>query len=211
MTDVHTEAAAAAWLEVLGALTASVAHRANNVFNATAINLHVLVSRLAPANVPDAMSGSELAGRTLGYAEQASTALESTSELVQSILALARPLPTPADPARMLTDIVRVVTAGAGDGTVGPDIEVRNPVLPRESAPLARLAIAVGVREIMRSGYRGRVSWVGREIRLSREPQGASTHDGLLPMVSDDIMRIMDDAGFAVQAQTDVVTFSIPM
>jgi signal transduction histidine kinase len=211
VTDVLSEAAAAAWLEVLGALTSNVAHRANNVFNAAAVNLHVLVSRLAPANIPSGMSGGDLSARTVVYAEQASKALESMSELVQSLLALARPLPTPVDPARMLMDIVRVVVAGAGDGVLDLDIEVQDPVLPREAAPVARLAIAVGMREIQRTGSRGRVSWVGRDVRLSREADGASVHDGRLPMVSDEIVRILDEAGFAVQAQTDVVTFSIPV
>lgn len=210
MTDVLSEAAAAAWLEVLGALMSNVAHRSSNVLNAAAINLQVLVSRLSPANVPDGMSGAELSSRTFGFAEQASNALGATSELVLSMLALARPLPTPVDPARMVNDIMRVVTAAEVPGALGIVGEVHNAVLPREAGPVARLAIAAGVQAMHRPHYSGRVVWEGLEVRLERVWHGGPA-GGEEPMLKEEIVRILDEAGFAVRAQTGVITFFIPV
>jgi hypothetical protein len=201
-----TDAAAAAWLEVLGLLIANVAHKSHNVLNATMINLHVLVSRLSPTNIPTGMSGADLSTRTLVHAENASKALDSTSELVHSMLALARPLPVPADPSRMLTDIIRVVTADAREGAPVLDVEVQDPILGQDAGPEARLAIAAGVRALHRSGRGGTVRWVAREVTLAQPNGGANAK----PILTDEILRILADAGFSVHARTELVTFSIP-
>jgi signal transduction histidine kinase len=207
VTDVLSESAAAAWLEVLGALMGGVAHRSNNILNAATVNAQVLVSRLAPGSVPAGMSGADLSARTFAFAEKTSVALQSTTELVHSMLALARPLSVPADPVRMVDDIVRVVAADAD--TAGPRlaISVQDAVLPPEAGAVVRLAIASGARVLQCGERGGTVRWVGREVSLTR-PNGDA---GEVPILGDDIVRILIEAGFAVQARTDVVTFSIPV
>jgi hypothetical protein len=198
-----TDAAAAAWLEVLGALVADAAHAVNNVLNGAAVNLGVVTSRLSSPKVADA-TGEALAGRTVGFAADAATGLEAVSELVQSVVSLARPLPVSVDPARLVRDVVRVASAGCESGTVGIGVELRDPVLPSEGGPVVRLAIASGVRTLMRGGTGGMVSWVIRDIVLSR-PAGS----GGEPIVPARVMRILADTGVSVRAEADIVTLRV--
>jgi hypothetical protein len=198
-----TDAAAAAWLEVLGALVADAAHAVNNVLNGAAVNLGVVASRLSSPKVADS-TGEALAGRTAGFATDAATGLEVVSELVQSVMSLARPLPVSVDPARLVREIVRVASAGCEAGTVGIGVELRDAVLSPEVGPVVRLAIASGVRTLLRGGSGGMVSWVATDVVLSR-PTGS----GGGPIVPERVVRILADAGLAVRAEADVVTFSL--
>jgi hypothetical protein len=201
-----TDAAAAAWLEVLGALISNAAHASNNALNAAAVNLSVLASRLSSPTVAES-SGTDVAARTAGFAAQAATGVDSVSELVQSMVALARPLPVPADPWRIVADIVRVATADARQGTSPWRVEISDPVLMPDAAPLVRLAVASGVVALQREGHDGTVRWGGREVVLGW-PTGVSP-DGR-PILADNILRIVSSAGFAVHVEADSVTFSIP-
>jgi hypothetical protein len=198
-----TDAAAAAWLEVLGALVADAAHAVNNVLNGAAVNLGVVTSRLSSPKVADA-TGEALAGRTVGFATDAATGLEAVSELVQSVVSLARPLPVSVDPARLVREIVRVAAAGCESGTVGIGVELRDPVLPSEVGPVVRLAIASGVRTLLRGGTGGIVSWVVRDVVLSR-PTGS----GGEPIVPERVMRMLADSGVSVRAEADIVTLRV--
>lgn len=200
-----TDALAAAWLDVLGALMADAAHASNNALNAASVNLSVLTTRLSSPKVAES-SGEELAGRTAEFAVQAVTGLDSVSELVQSMVALARPLPAPPDPWRMVADIGRVATAGVPPGAIGVGIELREPEVTPDVGPAVRLVIAAGLRALLRAGQGGMVFWVGREIWLAVP---AAT-DGAAPILSDNILRIVADAGLTVRAEGDVVRFSIP-
>lgn len=201
-----TDAAAAAWLEVLGALISNAAHASNNALNAAAVNLSVLASRLSSPAVAES-SGKDLAARTAGFAAKAATGVDAVSELVQSIVALARPLPIPADPWRMVADIVRVATADAHQGTLAWRVEMSDPVLMPDAAPLVRLAIASGVVALQREGHGGTMRWGGREVVLGW-PTGTSPD--ARPILADNILRIVRTAGFAVHPEADRVTFSIP-
>jgi hypothetical protein len=209
-----TDAAAAAWLEVLGALITNAAHASNNALNAAAVNLSVLASRLTSPKVAES-SGTELAARTAGFAAQAAAGLDSVSELVQSMVGLARPLPVPGDPWRMVADIVRVVTADTRQGTSVWSVEISDPVLMPDAGPLVRLAIASGVVALHRAGHGGTVRWAGREVVLGW-PDGspgappAGTVVDTRPILADNILRIVSAAGFAVRVEAGSVTFSIP-
>jgi hypothetical protein len=209
-----TDAAAAAWLEVLGTLIANAAHASNNALNAAAVNLGVLASRLSSPKVAES-SGAELASRTATFATQASAGLDAVSELVQSMVALARPLPVPVDPWRMVADIVRVVSADTPLGTSAWSVELTDPVLMPDAGPVVRLAVASGVLALQREGHGGTVRWVGRTVVLGRSdgsagaPPSGATLD-TRPILADNILRIMSAAGFAVQVEGGSVTFSIP-
>jgi hypothetical protein len=198
-----TDGAAAAWLEVLGALVADAAHAVNNVLNSAAVNLSVVASRLSSPKVADS-TGEALAGRTAGFAADAATGLGAVSELVQSVVSLARPLPVSVDPARLVSEIVRVAGAGYESGTVGIGVEMRDPVLPSEVGLVARLAIASGVRTLLRGGTGGMVSWVARDVVLSR-PAGSAGE----PILPERVTRILADAGVAVRAEADVVSLRV--
>jgi hypothetical protein len=193
-------------MEVLGALISNAAHASNNALNAAAVNLSVVASRLSSATVAES-SGTDLAARTAGFAAQAAAGLDSVSELVQSMVALARPLPVPADPWRMVADIVRVATADTRQGASAWSVEMSDPVLMPDAAPLVRLAIASGVVALQREGHGGTVRWRGREVVLGW-PSGTSSD--ARPILADNILRMVSIAGFAVHAEADRVTFSIP-
>jgi hypothetical protein len=193
-------------MEVLGALISNAAHASNNALNAAAVNLSVLASRLSSPAVAES-SGTDLAARTAGFAAQAAAGLDSVSELVQSMVALARPLPVPADPWRMVADIVRVATADTRQGALAWSVEMSDPVLMPDAAPLVRLAIASGVVALQREGHGGTVRWSGREVVLGW-PSGTSSD--ARPILADNILRMVSIAGFAVHAEADRVTFSIP-
>jgi hypothetical protein len=199
-----TDAVAAAWLEVLGALVADAAHAVNNVLNSASVNLSVVANRLSSPKVAE-FSAEALAGRTAGFAADAANGLDAASELVQSVVALARPLPVPADPARMVADIIRVASVGRRHETAELGVEVRDPIMPPEVASAVRLAIAAGVRTLVQGERGGTVRWVAREVALAR-PVGA----GPEPIVSPRVMGIIADAGVAVRTEADIVTFSIP-
>jgi hypothetical protein len=205
-----TDAAAAAWLEVLGALIANAAHASNNVLNAAAVNVSVLASRLSSPKVAES-SGEELAGRTAGFAAQAAAGIDALSELVQSMLALARPLPVKADPARMVTDIVRVATVDARQGGPKLDVELCDPMLPgdADAASAVRLGVAAGVVALHRGGQGGSVRWIARDVTLARpaRPSGPAL---ATPIVADNILRIVAGTGVAVHVEAEMVTFSIP-
>jgi hypothetical protein len=193
-------------MEMLGALISNAAHASNNALNAAAVNLSVVASRLSSATVAES-SGTDLAARTAGFAAQAAAGLDSVSELVQSMVALARPLPVPADPWRMVADIVRVATADTRQGASAWSVEMSDPVLMPDAAPLVRLAIASGVVALQREGHGGTVRWRGRQVVLGW-PSGTSSD--ARPILADNILRMVSIAGFAVHAEADRVTFSIP-
>jgi hypothetical protein len=87
---VSTEAL---WLELLGKLAGPAAHAVNNALNNVAINLAVAQSR------PEAK----------GYVERADGYLTEATQLAQAVLALARPVPTPVEPASVLHQLVPVI------------------------------------------------------------------------------------------------------
>jgi hypothetical protein len=184
---------------------ADAAHAANNVLNSAAVNLSVVTTRLASPQVADS-SGEALAGRTAEFAVHAADGLDSASELVQSMVALARPLPAAPDPARMVTDIMRVAVAGCRDGVADLVVDLRDPIVAPDQSAVVRLAIATGVRTLLREGQGGTVRWIGSEVVLAR-PAGSLPQAE--PIVAAHVMRIVADAGFAVRPDGEVVTFSI--
>jgi hypothetical protein len=182
---------------------ADAAHAANNVLNSAAVNLSVVTTRLSSPKVADS-SGEALAERTAEFAIHAALGLDSASELVQSMVALARPLPVPPDPARMVGDIVRVAMAGRREGAAEVAVEIRDPVASPHVGPVVRLAIAAGVRTLLGAGQGGTLRWVGDEVALAR-PADAAQDGSILPEL---VMRVVADAGLAVRPAAGMVTFS---
>ena len=189
---------------MLGVLIANAAHKSNNVLSQAAVSLSVVASRLSSPAAGES-SGAELAARTSQFAAGAANGLEAVTELVQSMMALARPLPVPVDPSRMVADIVRVVMADAREGAPAVAVDLREPVLQPEVGPVVRLAIASGVRTLHRAGRGGTVPWVAGEVTLTR-PTAAV---GAKPIIPDDILRIVADAGVAVRSEADVVSLRL--
>src|SRR5580693_9578317 len=86
---------AALWVDLLGELAGPAAHAVNNALNNVAINLAVLQSR------PSATA----------YVERADDYLTEATRLTQAVLALARPVPIPVEPASVLHQLVPVLEA----------------------------------------------------------------------------------------------------
>jgi hypothetical protein len=198
-----TDAVAAAWLEVLGALVSDAAHTVNNLLNDAAINLSAVAGRLSSPKVVDS-TGEALAARTVPFATHAGHGLDAASELVQSMMGLARPLPTPVDPHRMVAQIIRVAAAGSPKDAPEVGVELQDPVLDPENAALGRLAIAAGVRTLAHDGVGGTVRWVGSNVALAR-PVGARTG----AILSKRVLQLLILGGRAVRSEADVVSFSL--
>ena len=198
-----TDAIAAAWLEVLGVLVSDAAHTVNNLLNDAAINLSAVAGRLSSPKVADS-SGPALAERTVAFATHAGSGLDAASELVQSMMGLARPLPTPVDPHRMVAQIIRVAAAGCPKDAPEVGVELQDPVLDPENAPLGRLAIAAGVRTLTHDGVGGTVRWVGSNVALGR-PSGLRTG----PILSKRVLQLLILGRLAVRSEADVVSFSL--
>jgi hypothetical protein len=167
---------AALWVDVLGKLSAPAAHAVNNALNNVAINLAVLQSR------PDAKA----------YAEKADGYLTEASRLAKAVLALARPVSTPVEPASLVHQLVGVIE-GAGRQIEVVD-EPGTVITTSIDGAAVRLALAAALAD----GGVGRVHIVrgGELIRI----EGAA-----LPAdVADAIRR----AGVGLRVGSGEVTFT---
>lgn len=89
---------AALWVDVLGKLAGPAAHAVNNALNSVAINLALVQSRARTAEAA-------------AYAERADGYLMEATRLAKAVMALARPVSVPVEPASVLHQLVHVIQA----------------------------------------------------------------------------------------------------
>ena len=185
----------ALWLELSGRLVDRVAHEIKNPLNGLAVNLEVLRTRVARGAPSDALAS---------YVDAAASELARTTELVESLLALARPVRQPIDlwgTLRVLGTLYGAVAAAAGGSVVVErpddvsDSSTADPTAARAALALAlESAIAVGgsVRcTIERSGG----EWVVR-LHTSNRP----------PPFADAVLDVLARAGLAVRCDPNGLT-----
>jgi len=170
--------AAALWIDLLGKLAGPAAHAVNNALNNVAINLAVAQSR----------------EHAKPYAERADEYLTEATRLTQAVLALARPVPIPVEPASVLHQLVVVLQAG--DRRIEVIDQHGRPVTTGVDGGAVRLAIAAALAD----GEASRVHVVrgGEEVRIES--------GGLRDDVADAARR----AGIGLRVEPGQVTFTFP-
>jgi len=167
---------AALWVDLLGKLAGPAAHAVNNALNNVAINLAVLQSR------PSATA----------YVERADDYLTEATRLTQAVLALARPVPVPVEPASVLHQIVRVLEAA----------DRRIQVIDQQGKPITTLvdgaAVRLAIAAVLAEGEASRVHVVrgGEEVRV----EGAG--------LRDDVADAARRAGIGLRVEPGQVTFT---
>lgn len=172
MTD---QVIAALWVDLLGQLAAPAAHAVNNALNNVAINLAVIQARPGAGE----------------FAERADQYLTEAARLIQSVMALARPVPTPVEPASVVHQLVLVLQAGGRRIEVA-EAPVGRPVTTSIDGAAVRLALAAAcaAKEVTR------VYVQGEQVRV----EGAVLHDD----IADAVRR----AGVALRVEPAQVTFT---
>jgi hypothetical protein len=182
-----TERAAVAgvWLDLLSATVAEAAHAVSNALHTVAVNLAVVTERLSLPRAAESTGGA-LAERTVSFAATAADGLDAAAALIQSIMALARPLPLAPDPARLAADILRVVTAPGPPGAASLAVHVESATLPPGAGAEARLVLCAAARAVVGDAAGGDIVWAGPEIVVTTHARrggttathGASDGDG---------------------------------
>jgi hypothetical protein len=167
--------AAALWVELLGRLAGPAAHAVNNALNNVAINLAVVRSR-----------GNK------EYAERADEYLTEATRLAQAVLALARPVRVPVEPASVLHQIVLVLQA---DGRRIEIIQEHTTTMATGiDGDAVRLALAAALAE--GEAGRVRVTRGGEEIGI----EGA--------VLREDVADAARRAGIGLRVEPGQVTFT---
>jgi hypothetical protein len=169
--------AAALWVELLGKLAGPAAHAVNNALNNVAINLAVVQSR-----------GNK------EYAERADEYLTEATRLAQAVLALARPVRIPVEPASVLHQVVVVLQADGRRIEIIQEQERTTTMATGIEGSAVRLALAAALAEGEAS--RVRVTRGGEEIGI----EGA--------VLREDIADAARRAGIGLRVEPGQVTFT---
>jgi hypothetical protein len=162
------------WVELLGRIAAPAAHAVNNALNNVAINLAVVQSR------PDARA----------YAERADEYLTEATRLMQGVLSLARAVPSPAEPASLVHQLVLVIQAGG-----------RHIHIVEEPGPIAKTALDGGA---VRLALAAALADEGVHIvRIAGEQ--VHIEGAVLPA---DVADAAKRAGIALRVESRQVTFT---
>ena len=176
MTDPRV---AALWVDLLGKIAGPAAHAVNNALNNVALNLALVQSR---TNMTAAAA----------YAERADGYLTEATRLAHVVMALARPVPVPVEPASVLHQLVPVIR------TADRAIEVHDDVAQVAITPIdgavVRLALAAALAD--GEALRVHVSRGGEEMRI---------HGGVL---KDEVADVARKAGIGLQVEAGQVTFT---
>jgi hypothetical protein len=173
----------------MGELVAAVGHEVNNSLNGIAVNLAVVSSRL---------DGGASADRVVPFAAKATAEFEAANQLVQSIVALARPVGV-LDAGRVVRPLAAV--AGAVLARYGQaitlDIDEAGSLPSIEVAQAVRLVVGSALLTTVRERVSSRLIWKGREVRFEAETTA--------PLV-DECMR---GAGIELRESADGVTLTL--
>jgi hypothetical protein len=167
---------AALWVDLLGKLAGPATHAVNNALNNVAINLAVLQSRRSATT----------------YVERADDYLTEATRLTQAVLALARPVPIPVEPASVLHQLVLVLQAG----------DRRIEVIDQHGKAITTLvdgaAVRLAIAAVLAEGGASRVHVVrgGEEVRV----EGAG--------LRDDVADAARRAGIGLRVEPGQVTFT---
>ena len=172
---------AALWVDLLGKLAGPAAHAVNNALNNVAINLALVQSR---ANTAAAAA----------YAERADGYLLEATRLAQAVMALARPVPVPVEPASVLHQLVAVIRAA--DRVVEIHDEMAHAATTPIDGAAVRLALAAALAD--EGDHRVHVLRGGEEVQV----EGG----GVPADVADAARR----AGIGLRVELGQVTFTFP-
>ena len=172
---------AALWVDLLGKLAGPAAHAVNNALNNVAINLALVQSR---ANTSAAAA----------YAERADGYLLEATRLAQAVMALARPVPVPVEPASVLHQLVPVIRAA--DRVV----EIRDEMAHAVTTPIDGAAVRLVLAAALADDGANRVHVIrgGEEVQV----EGG----GVPADVADAARR----AGIGLRVEPAQVTFTFP-
>lgn len=169
------------WIDLLGKLAGPAAHAVNNALNNVAINLALVQSRASTT-------------AAAAYAERADGYLMEATRLAQAVMALARPVPVPVEPASVLHQLVPVIRAADRVVEIHDDI-VHVVTTPIDGATV-RLALAAALAEA--GAHRAHVLRGGEEVRID---------GGAVPADVADAAR---RAGIGLRVEAAQVTFMFP-
>jgi hypothetical protein len=166
---------AALWVDLLGRLAGPAGHAVNNALNNVAINLAVVQSR------PGA---TEFAGRADEY-------LTEAARMTRAVLALARPVPTPVEPASVVHQLVLVLAA------TGRRIEILDEQMGRTvTTTVDGTAVRLAVACALMGDAVTQVHVRGEEVRI----EGAA--------LEDDVVAAVRRAAVALRVEPGQVTFT---
>jgi signal transduction histidine kinase len=155
------------WLRALARLAERVAHEVKNPLNGVAVNVEVVRGRAA--------RGDSDPTSLLPFAEAAAGELQHVAELVDALLALARPVPEPVDLWGTLHALIRLYAAVATAD--GGELSVERPTapLPPVAAPstAVRAALATALDALVSGGARVHARVVSSPDRLAVELHGS--------------------------------------
>ncbi len=172
-----TDAAVAAlWVDLLGKLAGPAAHAVNNALSNVAINLAVVQSR----------------ENARAYAERADEYLTEATRLAQAVLALARSVPVPVEPASVLHQIVVVLQAD------GRRIEIIQEHTTTMATGIDGGAVRLALAAALAEGEASRVYVVrgGQEVRI----------DGAV--LKENVADAARRAGIGLRVEPGQVTFT---
>jgi signal transduction histidine kinase len=195
----------ALWLELSQRLADRVAHEIRNPLNGLAINLEVVRSR---ASRPEAAAAS-----VYGFAEAATQELARAVELVEAVLALARPLREPVDLWAALAPLVvlhgALARAGGGGGEVTLDrpADVSANVTADPNVVRAALAAALEAATSAAPCVRCAIARHGDGMTVYMQGHAApANHGSTGPVLADEVRAMLDDAGVVVRSDPDGIT-----
>lgn len=164
---------------MLGKLAGPAAHALNNALNNVAINLALVHSR---ANTTAAAA----------YAERADGYLMEATRLAQAVMALARPVPVPVEPASVLHQLVPVIRAA------DRVIEVHDDGAMVATTPIDGAAVRLALAAVLAEGGASRVHVVrgGEQVQVD---------GGAVPADVEDAAR---RAGIGLRVEPGQVTFT---
>ena len=169
----------ALWIDLLGKLAGPAAHAVNNALNNVAINLALVQSRAKTAEAA-------------AYAERADGYLMEATRLTQSVMALARPVPIPVEPASVLHQLVPVMQAAERV------LEIHEDLAQVATTPIDGAAVRLALAAAMAEGEAIRVHVIqgGEQVRFD---------GGAVPADVADAAR---RAGIGLRVEPGQVTFT---
>jgi signal transduction histidine kinase len=196
----------ALWLELSQRLADRVAHEIRNPLNGLAVNLEVVRSRASRPGVEAASVHT--------FAEAAGRELARAVELVEAVLALARPLREPVDLWAALGPLVVLhgalaAAGGEGGGEVTLDRPTDVSVDVTADPHVVRAALAAALEAATGAACRVRCSIArhGDEMTVYMQCHAAPAAPvSVVPALADEVRTMLDDAGVAVRSDPDGIT-----
>ena len=176
MTDAIV---AALWVDLLSKIAGPAAHAVNNALNNVAINLALVQSRTTTT-------------AAAAYAERADGYLMEATRLAQAVMALARPVPVPVEPASVLHQLVPVIRAA--DRVIEMHDDIAQVAITPIDGAVVRLALAAALTD-------GEAS----QVHVMRGGEEMRVQGGVL---RDDVANAARKAGIGLRVEAGQITFT---